>query len=319
MPCPLPHVITSTSCESACAWIAENRSLIEELLNTQGGALLRGFRVIEKQDFQEAFSAYCNDALRYVYRSTPRTDLGGGVYTATEYPQGLPIPLHNENSYQREWPLLIMFCCLRPADNKTGQTPLADIVRVTDRIDAEIRRLFLKKKVKYIRNYRPHIDLPWQKVFQTESTADVNLYCIEHDIEAHWSSDGSLRTEQVCEALAVHPVSGLTVWFNQAHLFHPSSLDQRTRKLMLKMFPEDGFPRNVTFGDGTPIEESMLTEVRKAFEHETVTFEWNQGDILILDNMRVAHGRTPFSGQRRVLTAMGRPYSPPATIHDVPG
>ena len=47
---------------------------------------------------------------------------------------------------------------------------------------------------------------------------------------------------------------------------------------------------------------------RLALRAETVTFPWRRGDVLLLDNMLTAHGRRPFTGDRRVLVAMGNSY-----------
>jgi alpha-ketoglutarate-dependent taurine dioxygenase len=35
-----------------------------------------------------------------------------------------------------------------------------------------------------------------------------------------------------------------------------------------------------------------------------VIFPWSAGDVLILDNMLMMHGRQPYEGERRVLVAM---------------
>src|SRR6202007_875244 len=110
-----------------------------------------------------------------------------GVYSATEYPAELPIPLHNENSYQRDWPTRILFFCMYPADGGGGETPLARTANVTRRIDPALLARFRKRGVKYIRNYRPGLDLSWQTVFQSESKSEVEEYCRTHDIECNWT------------------------------------------------------------------------------------------------------------------------------------
>jgi alpha-ketoglutarate-dependent taurine dioxygenase len=304
----LPVVIESDCDSEVTVWVASHREMIEEELCSSGAILLRGFNISTESDFKDAVAVLCGEPLSYSYRSTPRTDVAPGIYTATEYPAGLSIPLHNENAYQRDWPLLLFFFCVYPAE-RGGQTPLADTLKVTNRIDAGVRETFLRKQVKYIRNYSSGIDLPWQTVFQTESVAEVEEYCRSHDITCEWTPDGALRTTQVCHAFAEDPRTGANVWFNQAHLFHPSSLDLRTREALLARFDEKDLPRNATYGDGSPIEAEALANIKQAFDRETVTFDWEAGDLLILNNMRVSHGRTPFSGKRRVLTAMGQSFS----------
>ena len=304
----LPVVIESDCDSEVTVWARSHREVIEEKLRSPGALLLRGFNIYTESDFREAVAVVCGEPLSYSYRSTPRTSVAPGIYTATEYPAGLSIPLHNENAYQRDWPLLLFFFCVYPAE-RGGQTPLADTLKVTNRIDAKVRETFLRKQVKYIRNYRGDIDLPWQTVFQTESAADVEEYCRSQDIAYEWTPNGTLRTSQVCHAFAEDPRTGARVWFNQAHLFHPSSLDLRTREELFARFDEKDLPRNATYGDGSPIEADALANIRRAFEREATSFDWEAGDLLILNNMRVSHGRTPFSGKRRVLAAMGQTFS----------
>jgi alpha-ketoglutarate-dependent taurine dioxygenase len=47
--------------------------------------------------------------------------------------------------------------------------------------------------------------------------------------------------------------------------------------------------------------------LRRLYSEETVSFPWRRGDVMLLENMLTAHGRTPFSGPRKVLAAMARP------------
>jgi len=303
-------VIEGDGKSSASQWSAANRERVISLLETRGAVLIRGFTAWTESEFASVVKVISGDEpLDYVYRSTPRSDLGRGIYTATEYPAGLPIPLHNENAYQRDWPMLLFFFGAHPADGGGGQTTLADTVKVTERIDPAIRNQFDAKKVMYIRNYREDVDLPWKVVFQAGSRKEVEEYCSRNDILFEWTPQGNLRTRQVCDASSVHPTTGQRIWFNQAHLFHPSSLEKRTRDALREMYSDEDLPRNATYGDGSPIEESALQEIRAAFSSETRGVEWKKGDVLILDNMRISHGRSPYKGKRKILTAMARPFS----------
>jgi alpha-ketoglutarate-dependent taurine dioxygenase len=304
-----PYLVEAHNERDLCSWIEANRDTIHKQTSTCGALLLRGFAVENETDFSKVVRSLSGEALDYVYRSTPRTAVGDGVYTATEYPAGVPIPQHNENAYQRDWPMRLIFFCMQPATGGGGETPLADIRKITSRIRQSIRDKFYSKRVMYVRNYRADLDLPWSTVFQTESKAEVEVYCRSHDIDYQWTSEDTLRTRQVCDALVSHPRTGDLLWFNQAHLFHPSNLGKKTRAFMSQTFAEEDFPRNSCYGDGSAFEETELDEIRDAFQQETVVFEWRAGDVLVLDNMLLSHGRTPYKGKRRVLAAMCDPYS----------
>jgi alpha-ketoglutarate-dependent taurine dioxygenase len=290
------------------AWAEKNRATLEEHLARRGGVLFRGFSVRGEEDLQAVVQAVSGDLMEYTYRSTPRTRLSGRIYTSTEYPADQSIPLHNEMSYSAHWPMKVFFLCVLPAESQ-GETPIADSRRVFQRLDPALRERFAEKQVMYIRNYGEGVDLPWQDVFQTADRAEVEAFCRAGGIGCEWRGGDRLTTRQVCQAVARHPRTGEWVWFNQAHLFHVSSLPPGVREMLLETFGEQGVPRHACYGDGSPIEESAIAAVRGIYAEESVVFPWLEGDLLLLDNMLVAHGRRPYTGRRRVVVGMSEPMA----------
>jgi alpha-ketoglutarate-dependent taurine dioxygenase len=285
------------------AWAASSIKEIEARLHERGGLLFRGFEVGGVEVFERFMRVTSGALLEYTYASTPRTSVGGGVYTSTEYPAHLPIPLHNEMSYSRSWPARVGFYCQRAAE-RGGETPVADSRRVLTLISPSVREAFASVGVMYVRNYGEGLDLSWEQVFKTESRAEVEEFCRRSGIEYEWKGGGRLRTRQVCQATARHPQTGEEVWFNQAHLFHVSALEAPLRERLLSQFKEEDLPRNAYYGDGSPIEEAALEEVRAAYAEASVKFNWAEGDILLLDNVLAAHGREPYAGARSILVGM---------------
>jgi alpha-ketoglutarate-dependent taurine dioxygenase len=288
-------------------WAREHSQAIESNLLQHGAILFRGFLVKTETDFERVVDGIFTEPLQYVERSTPRTRLSEKVYTSTEYPPQHAIALHNESSYSSTWPGKICFYCLSPPEHR-GETPIADVRNVYRRIDRRIIERFTRKGWMLVRNYSDGLGLSWQTAFQTTDKSAVEAHCRSARMEWQWKGD-QLSTRQVRPAVTAHPKTGEMIWFNHVAFWHVSSLAPEVRLAMLEVLDEEDLPYNTFFGDGTPIDPSIVEDLRRAYEQEKAVFPWQYGDVLLLDNMLVAHGRSPFKGPRRILVAMGEPCS----------
>lgn len=299
----LPVVVSPREKRSLVEYREAIQQTVNEHLLTVGGLLFRGFPLESTTDFEAVVKMISSDLASYEFGSTPRSQVHNQIYTSTEYPPHQHIPLHNEQAYTTEWPMKIWFYCAQ-ASPEGGYTPIADSRQVYRHIPVRIRERFIEKGVMYVRNYGNGLDVPWTKVFNTVDRGVVERFCRAAGIVYEWKPDGELRTRQVCQAVAVHPDTNETVWFNQAHLFHVSNLESSVREALLSVVSEADLPRQAWYGDGTPIEAAVLDEIRDVYRCHAVQFPWQRGDVLMLDNMLVAHGRTPFNGPRKILVAM---------------
>jgi alpha-ketoglutarate-dependent taurine dioxygenase len=287
-------------------WAEEYQEDIRSLIEANGAVLIRGLKIPGSAQFGRILSTlFGSELLEYKYRSTPRTELRSNVFTATEYPASQVIPQHNENSYSRHWPNRIGFLCLLPAENG-GETPIGDSRVIYNMLPEAIRSKFEEKGVMYVRNYST-LDLPWPVVFQTEDRSQVEAYCRENELNYEWLGTDGLRTSQMNPAVAVHPHTGEKLWFNQAHLFHSSTLGSEIAETLTSSLGEENLPRNSFYGDGSPIELEVLELIRDAYERTKIKFAWQKNDLLLLDNMLFTHGREAYSGARTVLVGMACP------------
>jgi alpha-ketoglutarate-dependent taurine dioxygenase len=290
------------------AWTSSNRETIRTNLLRHGGILFRNFNLSSLDIFEQFVITASKELLEYGEPTSPRTLIKNNVYTSTDYPADQSIFLHNENSYRHTWPMKIFFFCQTPAA-QGGETPIADCRKIFERIDPKIKQRFIEKGWMLVRNFGHGFSLSWQSVFQTEERSAVETYCREAGIEIEWRDD-RLRTKQVRQAVARHPVTGEPVWFNHAAFFHVSTLEPSTREGLLAGLEEEELPNNTYYGDGSPIETSVIDEIREAYQRETVSFAWQERDLLMLDNMLVAHGRNPYTGPRKILVAMAESSGP---------
>jgi alpha-ketoglutarate-dependent taurine dioxygenase len=293
------------------AWAASEKESLKKQLAQHGAILFRNFQLREAESFEQFIKVVSGDLLEYHERSSPRHQVVGNVYTSTDYPAAQSIFMHNENSYQHAWPMKIFFFCRTPAQ-QGGETPIADVRRVLQRIDPKIQSRFLEKGVMYVRNYDEGLGLSWQTVFQSDDREVVNEYCRRVGVEVEWRDENRLRTRQVRQAIAHHPLTGEAVWFNHAAFFHVTTLDPVIREVLMETFDEEDLPNNTYYGDGSPIEPSVLDEIREAYTQERTVFTWQEGDVLMLDNMLTAHGRNPYAGPRKILVGMSESFARPS-------
>ena len=121
---------------------------------------------------------------------------------------------------------------------------------------------------------------------------------------------------------AVHPQTGRRVWFNQVQIFHGSyswELEHDGHPWLasaLRWFedrdagrPLDQLNRFAAFGDGTPIRRDMISHIRETLWAHAINLDWQRGDLAVLDNLWIGHGRMPYRGDRRILLAMADPVA----------
>lgn len=288
-------------------WTIANRSFVLEALVRHGAILFRGFSVSRPDQFRRFVGIISGDPIPYREQTSPRTHVEGNVYTSTDYPSEHRILPHNENSYAITVPRKLFFWCQIPAQ-QGGQTPLCDTRKVLAHIDPSIAARFLEKGWMYVRNFSSHLGVPWETAFQTSDKTQVEEYCRRDAIDYEWTAAG-LRTRQIRPAVARHPESGDSVWFNHAAFFHISNVEASLRAHLLSQYGESNLPNNTYYGDGSTIEDAVVRHLLHVYDAYSVSFLWEAGDAALLDNFLTAHGRAPFIGPRRILFAMAEPYT----------
>src|SRR5919199_5407588 len=285
----------SFNLDNLLSWYSDNSELLEDKLLKHGAILFRGFGVNTILAFENFVKSVSGNLMDYVDGNSPRTKLANSIYTSTEYPAEYFISLHNELSYSSHWPEKLYFCCIT-APKQGGETPMADSRKILKTLNQNLVEKFTLKQVKYIRNLHSGkgMGVSWQDAFKTSDKSLVEEHNRRAGINFEWKKDGGLRLSQIRPAIAIHPHTGEQVWFNQVEQFHPSTLPKNIYEAIMFYFEgnEEELPQYACFGDNTPIDVSLLDEIREATCQQTVIFPWQEGDILVIDNMLVCHGRT---------------------------
>lgn len=281
-------------------WIEDNKELFDKKMLESGSVLFRNFEINTVAKFEALIDGFNKQTLEYKMRTSPRYSVGSNVYITTTYPQDRSINMHSESSYDRVSPANIAFCCITPAE-EGGETPIADNRRVLQFMSDELRTKFKEKGVKYLRKINNKMGLPWQEVFQTTDKSIVEKMCMEKEMDFQWNGEDELIMTWTKDAIWKHDKSGKEIWFNHAYFFNKYAQDQ---DVLDSVESTDDLPYNSFFGDGEEISKEEILEIKEAYEKSTIEFEWESGDVIILDNMMISHARNPFKGDREIVVSI---------------
>lgn len=295
------ELIAGTANQTPEAWVSQNLDRAKEGIARRGALLLRGFKLESETSAQQVLANLGGGLLDDAFWSTPRSGVAAKTFTATEYPKDRTIGLHSEMAYMPAWPRLVSFHSLVVA-TQGGETTICDVDAVSRDL-SDILAKFQSDGVCYRRTYHPGVDIPWQKAFRTTDPDEVMRVAERVGMRAEWLDEDTLQTSHVAQG-CVADEAGRPLWFSQAHVFHHSNIPPKQLTMLLELFGQDQLPRDALYGDGTPIPGAVVERVNDTFNRRALGVRWQPGDVLVLDNMRYAHGRLPFDGPRKLHVAM---------------
>ncbi len=299
-----PLVVEPASADlDAVAWAAAHRDQVEAWLRRHAGLLFRGFGLTTPQEF-EAFAEALQPGLYGSYGDLPKKEGGRNTYRSTPYPERKMILYHNESSHLPRWPRKQWFFCEQPSP-VGGATPIVDCREMLRRLPAELAERFARLGLTYVRTFTENLDVDWRDFFKTDSREEVEARCRAAGVDFAWIGQDELQTRTRCPAVITHPLTGERSFFNQVQLHHTRCLDADVREDLLAMVGPERMPRQVFYGDGSPIEDEVMDLIGELYEACAVRFDWRRGDVVMLDNMLAAHARDPYEGPRRIVVAMG--------------
>lgn len=297
----------NSNLEELVNYYKANENSINKVLSVNGAVIFRNCNIYSVDDFNFILDRITNKLKKYTGGNTPRTKIKSKIYTSTEFDKNEVISQHNELSYSMNYPSKIYFCCLTPS-SMGGETPIADCRDILNSLNPEISQMFKEKGVKYVRNLHggQGMGKSWQDTFETGDKKEVELICQSDNSNFEWKPNGDLRITQNRPAIIEHPITKEKVWFNQIDIFHPTQLSKEIYEVLLMHCNNNLFDLPIfgCFGDGSIINNNIINEIRGLINSKRVFFNWKKGDILMLDNIHINHGRMPFHGKRKVIVAM---------------
>ncbi|MCF6402535.1 TauD/TfdA family dioxygenase [Chitinophaga filiformis] len=288
-------------------WYHEKRELMESTLLRNGAIHVRGINIDSIDAFSGLMKRLHPASSSFLDGNSSRSKHTSNVYNASEYDAASIIRLHTEFSYSNLWPAHIFFCCINKADTG-GETTVGDCKKVLELLSPAIVEEFEAKGITYIRNLHGGAGLgpSWQEAFETTDKQFMESYCNENGITVKWQPDGAVRLEQTRPAIRKHPVTGDRLWFNQVDQFYPVIYGEEVFETLMFLANNDpnGLPMYARYGDGSEIQKEYIDEIIRVMDDVTVPVPWENGDLLMVDNMLSLHGRLPFTGDRKILVSM---------------
>ncbi|GBF50093.1 taurine catabolism dioxygenase, TauD/TfdA family [Leptospira ryugenii] len=311
-------------------WMQQNKSEWTKDLNNSGAILFRNFSFSSPKEFQEFLLSTKEPLGEFYLGTSPRDQIVQYVFTASELPPHYPIMQHAEMSFLDNPPKYLFFFAER-ASERDGETPITDLRTIWEEMPNEIRDKVLKHGIKYRRRYdgpaqKKRYSLwktkRWDEMFGTVDKTEVKKISDQNRFQLHWQGDDQLTIVNHQDGIRQHPTTKTTAWHNHSQTFHfqaavsevwsifkrQKSIRSFSVALLLtiltgikRLLGPESHDVHVTYGNGEEISTKDMKLISNLFWKHMKIFSWRTGDILMIDNYSVSHGRLPFKGPRRIL------------------
>ena len=295
--------VAGSDLQRACVWVETNREELAAQLNAHGAILLRDFGINSDHDFDQLIRAFAWPNFTYAdsLSNAVRRNRTERVFTANEAPADVSIFLHHEMAQTPVYPSRLLFYCEQAADSG-GATPICRSDILLDRLRQKAPNfvaMCLAKGVRYSQTMPLHDDLgsgqgrSWASTLSAQAQADAEAKLTKLGYTWSWQADQSLSvTTPVLPAIR-ELADGRSVFFNQLIAAFRGWKDAR-----------NSGEKSISFGDGTAIEHTDMAVAIELADELSFDILWQTGDVALVDNFLVMHGRRPFQGTRKVLASL---------------
>lgn len=285
------------------AFLSANKAAVDAALADSGALLFRGFDLPDPQAFDAAVVGYGEPGFTYEdsLSNAVRTNVTPRVFTANEAPPTTEIFLHHEMAQTPLYPSKLFFYCEIAAE-KGGATPLCRSDVLVERLynhDPALYSGFLASGVRYT-NVMPASDdaesgqgRSWRSTLSVSDRNAAEQRLAQLGYEWEWLENDDLRATTPILSGIRDIGNGRESFFNQLIAAFRGWADSRNDP-----------NKSITWGNGTPITDDEMAPVIAIAEDLAVPLEWQAGDVALIDNFLVMHGRYPFEGKRRVLASL---------------
>ena len=300
----------------------EDGKEIMQDLHKYGAILFRGFEVNQESHTIFLKGLGIDLADNYTGGLTPRTKLGKFSFSSTEAHKDFIIYPHNEMAYNPKKPAYISFYS-HIAGPLHSETPIYNCRGIYEALNPNTKELLLNKSLAYTRvlvknnkfSFAPQITV--KDAFGTEDINEIQEICKTQMVNARM--DGNrLILQTLVQPIVKHPYTAencLNIQLLSKLIYRKmfKSIKDRyslLQKIMLGfrfyvLLVFANLPISLRWGDNSMISDDVYNDLWQAFESNQCIFKWQNGDVLLLDNIKSAHARLNVVYPRKLYVAMG--------------
>ncbi len=284
-------------------WLRQSRATLDRQVREAGTVFFRGFPLSTDQDFDRFIRAFDYPNFRYEdsLSNAVRVVRTERVFTANEAPPNVTICLHHEMAQTPVYPSRLFFFCEHPAE-QGGATPLCRSDILFERLlsefpefvdDCETKGLLYTNIMPAENDPTSGMGRSWQSTFRAETRDEAEQQLQKMGYSWEWLPNGCLRSTTPVLPAVMEVEPGRRTFFNQLIAAFHGWKDSRNDPT-----------KAVTFGDGSLLNPETMDRVAVIAEELTFDVPWQKGDVALVDNRVVMHGRRTFSGTRKVLASL---------------
>lgn len=294
------------------------KGLFKKLLKRHGVVVLRCGKRLDSNTLSKYISAIGANSGDQPFEqngsTAKRTEITETLSTANEGPSSIRIHQHNEFSRFVKYPTKLFFTCVEYAA-EGGETPLVHGGEFFQRINAKAPEFLreLSQRGLYMEQIWPlksDTNTNWANKFCFGRNIDPSDDHFEHQKlqakqlaeeiaspDCEFTPENDLLIRQYTKPIRVYEGDGesFPCFFNSLSTFYAYTKYK---------VAEYGKTRSICYNDGGEIPTKYLDLVLQTSLDLAYAHRWEEGDIAIVDNYMVSHGRLPWEGVRRILVSM---------------
>ncbi|KAJ5484348.1 Taurine catabolism dioxygenase TauD/TfdA [Penicillium expansum] len=271
--------------------------ILTKKLARHGTLLFRNLPIHNAEDFSKFAHAFGYKPHEIIGIVVDRPLLAPNVAPANEAPKEVLIYSHNESPQVPHAPEYILFYGHHAPSKQEIPEFIAEVAekgilsKVTYRVEKQYEGGSTLKQA-FGKDIQDGDD---EETKRRKIEAQIARYGRGEHTTWEWTDDGLVLTHRL-PVIRTQPGTNLpTLFTGLAAYWKRTQFDAEARKKVTQQL----------FGDGTPIPEKYLEHLAKITDDIRVLHHWQEGDVLVYDNIIAQHGREPWQGEQsdRVILA----------------